>query len=76
MKCSAVTMIAFVTLVVGTPALAQNHESTLAALILKSYKLLPFDSQVMDDFEKYLGIQRYFQAGPIKNLVGRSMLCP
>lgn len=58
MKCSAVTMIAFVTLVVGTPALAQNHESTLAALILKSYKLLPFDSQVMDDFEKYVSVFR------------------
>ena len=59
MKCSAVTMIAFVTFgVVDTPALAQYHESTLAALILKSYKLLPFDSQVMDDFEKYVSVFR------------------
>jgi len=30
----------------------------LAALILKSYKLLPFDAQVMDDFEKYVSVFR------------------
>lgn len=69
MKCSAVTMIDFVTFgVVATPALAQNHESTLAALILKSYKLLAFDSQVMDISRNTPRYSEIFSSRPDKKI--------